>query len=104
MGVGSWEWGVGSWEWEVGSGEWEVWSVQLIKVYEGLYRFIIVTSNSTFVVRCSTFVVHFFLFNHKGHKGGTRGTRAVKSQCSGLLIPFQHSLFVVHSSLLHLYV
>jgi hypothetical protein len=53
MGDGSWEWGVGSWEWEVGSGEWEVWSVQLIKVYEGLYRFIIVTSNSTFVVRCS---------------------------------------------------
>jgi hypothetical protein len=36
MGDGSWEWGVGSWEWEVGSGEWEVWSVQLIKVYEGL--------------------------------------------------------------------
>ena len=78
-----------SWEWEVGS-------VQLIKVYEGLYRFIIVTSNSTFVVRCSTFVVHFFLFNHKGHKGGTRGTR--EFLVSVFRFTYSISTFVVRCS------
>lgn len=33
----------------------------------------IFTSISMFVVRCSLFVVSFFLFNHKGHEGGTKG-------------------------------
>jgi hypothetical protein len=61
LGVGSWEWGVG--RWELGDG-----SVQLIKVYEGLYRFIIVTSNSTFVVRCSTFVVALIFLTYKSYK------------------------------------
>jgi hypothetical protein len=55
---------------EMGDGrwEWEVWSVQLIKVYEGLYRFIVVTSNSTFVVRCSSFVVALIFKPYKSYK------------------------------------
>jgi hypothetical protein len=53
MEVGSGEWGVGSGEWGVGSwgvGEWGVGGWKW-----GVFRF--TYSNSTFVVRCSSFVV-----------------------------------------------
>jgi hypothetical protein len=60
MGVVSGEMGVGSWEWGVGSGK-----------CSGL---LVPFQHSLFVVHSSLF--YFFLFNHKGHKGVTRFTRA----------------------------